>query len=551
MPNLTDVSIKRRQLDAPLVDWRPDVPAFRNPGIFDMRNAVPSDIGLYKPIPGLVTEGTNTPRDLIAGITNNAGQLQSFRVPATNAPFYYTAAVDVAGDTFHLFQYDETTSTWINVTPTVPPTPTFNIHAYFTAFGDRIYATAAFASGLLAKDIGGVDLFAAITDAPRFRDAVVIRGFLMGVNFTRTVSGNARVTTGVSWSAANDPENWIDPIADPIGALSVLRGETQLEGGGRLQRVVPGIGGADATIFGQTKIWRVTFIGPPSVWDFQIVEEEEGTSIPTSVVSDGQVIYFRGRRGWMVYDGARATPIGAGKVDYSFIRRDGDQSFSMNGSPLAGFNLGIRSAVLAEPWVDNVAAFMFRSDIDATFEDLQTDGAVDIETDQSEVLEVTVNTPFPDSVLFVNRLTGAWGNAKIELQCIGRVESNRTRTDAPRFVGLDADFNLVEFNGPNLEARFDSAEVTGGVNNPVTVRHAWPFVNNNNCTIQLLFRNRLGDPQQVQDPKFQEEDASTPINESGRFVALRAVMPEGENWSDGFIGVATEFADLGIGSVGA
>ena len=550
MPNLSDVSIQRRQLDAPLIEWVPDHPQFRNPGIYDMRNALPSDNGLYKPIRGPVTEGTNNLTDLVAGVVNNAGELQSFRNPANNRPFYYTAAVDPSGSTFHLFQYDETTTTWTDVTPGTPPTAGFDAHAYFSAFGTRVYATSGFSTGLLAKDIGGVDDFAAISGAPQFRDAVVIRGFMFGINFTRTVAPNDTVTTGVSWSANGNPENWIDPLTDPIGALALLRGETQLEGGGRLQRVLPGIGGADAIIIGVSKIWRVTFIGPPSVWDFQVVEENEGTSLPTSVISDGQSIIFRGRRGWMIFDGAQARPIGAGKVDFSFVRTSGNEDFALNGGPLAGFNQGIRTALVGEPFTDSVSAVLFRSDVDATVEPLQTDGSVTIETSDGDPIEVTVNTPFPDSLLLFNRLTGAWGNAKIPLQAIGRVETNLTRTDSPRMVGLDEDLNLVSFSGDTLEARFDSTEVTGGVQNVITVRYAWPFVNNNNCTIQLMYRSKLGDPQQIQNPKVLEEDGAIPINESGRFVSLRAIMPAGQNWEDGFIGIATEFADLGIGSVG-
>ncbi|MDB4306181.1 hypothetical protein N9980_01285 [bacterium] len=549
MPNLADISSRRRQVEAPLIEWVPDRPQFRNPGVYDMRNAMPSDNGLYKPIPSPVVESSNGLKDLVAAVVNNAGQVQSFRDPNNNLPYYYTAAVAPVGNTFHLFQYDEQNTVWTNVTPASPDTFIFGGHGYFSSFGDRVYGTSGFSAGLYAKDIGGVDLFASVTNAPRFKDAVVIRGFMFGINFIRTVSPFNTVTTGVSWSASNDPENWIDPSSNPIGALAVLRGETQLEGGGRLQRVLPGIGGADAIIFGQSKIWRVTFIGPPSVWDFQVVEEDEGTSMPTSVVSDGQLITFRGRRGWMIFDGAIAQPVGAGKVDYSFIRRSGNEDFAFNGAGLGAFNQGIRSALVGEPFTDSVAAFLFRSDVDATLESIVTNTVEAIVDDQGREIQASINTPFADSIILFNKLTGAWGNAKLSLQCIARVETDVTRTDAPRMVGLNQDLELVVFDGENLEARFDSTEVTGDVNNLVTVRHAWPFVNNNNCTIQLMFRNRLGDVQTIQDAKVLEEDASIPINESGRFVALRITMPQGEEWEDGFIGVATEFADLGIGGV--
>lgn len=547
MPNLGDVSTQRRQVQAPILEWVPDHPQFRNPGIFNLRNGWPADTGLYKPVQGIVTEGSNGLKDLVPGVTNNAGQLQSFRDVSSNRPFYYTAAVDPVADDFHLFQYDEQGSVWSDVSPAVVPNAVFDGHAYFSQFGNRVYAATGATSPLLAKDIGTATAFATIANAPRFVDAVVIRGFLMGVNFVRETPPGGVVTTGVSWSGINDPENWIDPVADPSGALSALRGETELEGGGRLLRILPGIGGADAIIFGQFKIWRVTFIGPPGVWDFQVVEEAEGTVMPTSVVSDGQLIFFRGRRGWMTFDGARAQPIGAGKVDFSFIRREGNEDFAFNGGTLGGFNRGIRSAVSGEPYADNVAMFLFRSDVNSSSEAIQADDLSNIETDQLEPIEATVSSQFQDTMLFVNKLTGAWGNAKLPLQCIARVETNVTRTDAPRMVGLNENLQLVTFDGANLETIFDTAEVTGDANNIVTIRNVWPYVNNNNCTIRLFVRNKLGDVQEIQNPRFLEEDASIPINESGRFVSLRITMPAGEDWPDGFVGFLSEFADLGIG----
>ena len=551
MPNFVDITAGRQQAEVAFQEWLPDIPGFESQGFPVLFNAFPADNGLYKPKFGFQRDSVNTLIDLVAGVTVNAGQLVGVRNPATNGVFWYTAAVDQVADTMHFFEYTESTRTWGNVTPLVAPTHPFDGHAYFSTFGTRIYATAGNATAILAKDIGGGGNFASITDAHRFRDATVIRGFLMGISYQQGVAPSAQVPTGVAWSADQDPENWINVTTDPLGALAVLRGETQLEGGGRLQRIIPGVGGADATIFGQSKIWRVTFIGAPTVWDFQIVEEDEGTSIPTSVVSDGDRIVFYGRRGWMEFDGGSARPIGAGKVNYSFIRRDTNRDFSFDPGPLQGFNRGLRSAVLGQPYSDGVSAFLYRSDTDDTFVNLQTDGLADIETTDTpaQPIEATVSSDFPDTMLFYNKFSGRWGNAKLGLQAIGRGETNLNAPDTPAFQGLDTGLGMVTFNGAILPATFRSQESTGGANSMLTVRQVWPYINNNNCTIRLAYRNSLGEDQQLGAARTLESDASVPVNESGRFVAVQLEMPEGQEWLDGLIGCSVEFADQGIGSV--
>lgn len=551
MPGLFDLSGERRQIEVPFAEWLPDHPAFNNPGFPNLENAIPADLGFYRPVREPSAFGTNTLKDLVAGVVNNAGQLTGIRNPDTNEVFYYTMAVDPVADTSHLFEYTEDTDTWADVTPAVAPAFANNDHAYFATFGNKIYAGYSTSSNnpLLTKEIGAAGDFAAVADAPSARDIIVARGFLVGINFRRGTSPTDLIANGVTWSGSGNPENWIDPIANPIGALSVLRGETQLVGGGRLQRILPGIAGADAIIFGQSKIWRMTFIGPPSVWDFQIVEEAEGTSSPTSVVSDGDFIYFHGRRGWMRFDGSRSEPIGAGKVNRAFTASGVlDNRFRLQADTLGGFNRGVRAAISGEPFTDRLVFWTYRSQTDSELANLITNTGDTLVTDQGDVIQATIKSEFNDTVLAFNEVTGRWGNAKVELQVIGRVETNRTRLDAPRIIGLNNDLSLVEFTGGILPSIFDTPEAIGPVNNRITVRNAWPFVDSQNCTISLLSREVLTDPQVQSAPLVLEGDASVPVDESGRFAALRLKIPSTDEWT-ALLGMSVELADQGMGAV--
>ena len=493
---------------------------------------------------------TNSLKDLVAGVTVNAGQIIGLR--GSSGIFYYTAAVDRVADTIHLFQYVEATDTWQDVTPDPAPAHQAGDHAYFAAFGTRIYVGFSTNTSILAKDIGTVTPFAAVSGAPSPKDIIVTRGFLVGIQFQRGATPFTTIRTGVTWSASGDPENWIDPVADPIGALSVLRGEIQLEGGGRLQRIIPGVNGADAIIFGQSKIWRMSFIGPPAVWDFQIIHEDEGTPIPTSVVSDGSFIYFMGRRGWMRTDGANVTPIGAGKVDRAFIGNDVlDQRFEVDGATLLDFNIGLRASISADPFTDRLVFWTYQAQTDNELFDLIADSGESIITDQGDVLQVSNKSDFNDTVLIFNEVTGRWGNAKLGLLAIGRVETFRTRLDNPRLVALDVDLNLVAFEDVNnvsgtFAAFFETAESIGPVNNRLTIRKVWPYIDAPNVQVSLLAREKLSDPQTKATALGIDSDASVPIDNSGKFVALRVDIPESDVWTAN-LGLSVELSDQGTG----
>ena len=550
MPNLFDISGKRKQIEVDFAEWLPDHPPFGNPGFPNMENALPADLGFYRPMRKPVLLSTNSLTDLVPSVTVNSGQI--FGIRADAGIFYYTAAVDRVADTLHLFQYVEDTDTWQDVTPASAPSHQPNDHAFFATFGTRIYVGFSTETPILAKDIGTVTPFAAVSGAPNPRDIIVTRGFLVGIHFRRGASPTDRIRTGVTWSASGDPENWIDPVADPTGALAVLRGETQLEGGGRLQRIIPGVNGADAIIFGQSKIWRMSFIGSPSVWDFQIIHEDEGTPVPTSVVSDGSFIYFMGRRGWMRTDGANVTPIGAGKVDRAFIGNDVlDQRFEVDGATLLELNIGLRAAISADPFTDRMVFWTYQAQTDSGLLDLITDTGDTIVTDQGDILQVSNKSDFNDTLLVFNEVTGRWGNAKVGLLAIGRVETFRTRLDAPRFVGLDVDLNLVAFEtienvSETFAAFFESAEGVGPVNNRVTISKVWPYVDSANCTVSLLTREKLSDPQTQAVAIGIDGDASVPIDDSGRFVALRLDIPESDDWIAN-LGLSVELSDQGTG----
>lgn len=546
MPNLFDISGQRQPIDLQFTDWLPDRPPFANPGFPNCENVYPADDGLYRPVPRFSIVSNNTIKDIIPNATQVIGQVFGARASGVRA--YFTAVRDTTAGTVRFLRYVESTELWEDVTPAVPPTFQNGDHAYFDTFGTRIYAAFSTSTRILAKNIADNGLFTEITDAPRPQDIALVRGFLVAINHVQGSGGGATVRNGVSWSQGGDPEGWPDPTL--ASSFAVLRGRTQLVGGGQLQRIIPGINGADAIIFGESKIWRMTFIGPPAVWDFQIIADSEGTSMPTTVISSGDFIYFHGLRGWMRTDGVNFEPVGAGKVDRAFNRSDVlGGAFRLNAVSLLDVNLGIRAALSGDPITDRLVLWTYQTGGELALEALQDDAAATIQDDLGNPIEAATGSTDNDTLLILNENSGRWGNARVTLLGMGRVNTSRTRRDTPRFVGIDVAMNLVQFSETSLlDSFFDTPEAIGAANNRITVRQVWPYVDSENCTISMFARDKFNDTPVQSAQRGRESDDAIPVHESGRYVSLRLTLPGSDFWS-ALHGLSVDFQDQGLGSV--
>ena len=74
-------------------------------------------------------------------------------------------------------------------------------------------------------------------------------------------------------------------------------------------------------------IYRITYQGSPSIFDFHVAEGASGTTSPASIVTRRMptpagfrsVAYYLGEGGFVAFDGQSAAPIGAGKFDRTII----------------------------------------------------------------------------------------------------------------------------------------------------------------------------------------------------------------------------------------
>ena len=185
---------------------------------------------------------------------------------------------------------------------------------YFAQYGDEIYAL--FGTQLLVQQARNAN-FKAVTvansfsyDAPAGSVLGVIRDFLV----VGQLSSNA---AAIQWSGIDRPDYWPTPGTN---AAQYVQSDTQVfPTGGRVMAVVGSVGGCDGLIFLERGIQRATYVGPPYIFQFDPVDQQQGTIAPKSPVVCGTNCFYLSEDGWKATDGSSVTAIGLERVDRWFF----------------------------------------------------------------------------------------------------------------------------------------------------------------------------------------------------------------------------------------
>lgn len=188
----------------------------------------------------------------------------------------------------------------------------FLYEVQFAAFSTL--AIAATGSIPMARTMGTVSNFATLASSGTALSGAtsvgIINRFVM-LGSPPGAFGEAKV----QWSAIDDPRNW--PTPNSATAIATQAGQQfmQVEYG-----AIQAIENGDqfGLIFQESGITRVTYVGPPVVFQFDLIDATKGLLARAGSIRVGLLTYFVGRDGFYVTDGVTVTPIGAGKVDNYF-----------------------------------------------------------------------------------------------------------------------------------------------------------------------------------------------------------------------------------------
>ena len=289
----------------PVAEYLPDMPDFPASGSSNIKNVYPRTPLSYGAInsPAPVSSALLSQCRGAAAFIDNLGTVNIFAGDANNL---YRL---VAGDAY----------VWELVTRTVGG-------AYGVTVDDYWEFDYFNGSALACNLTDNIQTFNLLSDTkfsdlagspPRAKHlAVVKNAFVMLGNTFDGVSQNQ--PQRVWWSAAGNATSW--PTPGSVTAAQVQSGFVDLFGSeGAVQAVRSGLTSADALIFQQYGIRRAVYSGPPEVFEFLPAQNVRGTPAPHSPVVIGGTCYYFGYDGWYSYDGATSEPIGANKVDKTFM----------------------------------------------------------------------------------------------------------------------------------------------------------------------------------------------------------------------------------------
>lgn len=274
----------------PAGEWLPDQVEFGNPGATVATNVIPWVGNSYKSFPSFVTlssaihnraQGGYFARDKSGNVYNFVGTdtklLQLFGTS-------FSDVTRVSG------AYSTATDEWWE----------------FVQWGDTVVATN-FADAVQTISLGSANFTALAGSPPKARHLAVVREFLVLGN----VDDGTQYPKRVQWSGINNNELWT-PSLNTLSDYQDLEGE-----GGWVQKVV---GGEFGLVFTEKSIYRMTFAGYPTIFQFDEIEKSRGAYASQSVIRSGSVTFYLSDDGFYATAGSgESVAIGDGKIDRFFL----------------------------------------------------------------------------------------------------------------------------------------------------------------------------------------------------------------------------------------
>lgn len=295
----------------------PDQPRVASPGLVRCENVLPTARG-YSPFPG---------RSAVVGKDALAGEC--FGAWAGIAPdstkFIVAGTEDggvSSGPALYLV-WGEGGAVW-DVSPVSAITGFDGDGTWcFTRVGDKLIATAPTIDGPLVLDIDPVptsssDFAALSSDASKAAVCAEFKDFLILGNVEGRGNNTAIGTlhNGLHWSALGNPASWptvgTQAARDALSDFQALGGE-----GGDVTNIVPA--GEYCLVFQENAVWRMDFVGLPSIFSFRNIAPSTGCIVRHGAVAAGNLVYFLSEDGFKVCDGAGVRDIGVERVDDTFL----------------------------------------------------------------------------------------------------------------------------------------------------------------------------------------------------------------------------------------
>lgn len=275
-------------------EWKPDLPPLLNDGLTRAEGVLPQEIG-YVPI-NQFSDVTTTPIDF-----RPQGIFTARDPSAVGTTYIFVGTKD------KLYQLDGASwQDFSGMVYTTDPVERWN----FIQWGNEVIATN-FANPIQVKTLGGGAFTNLGGSPPQARYIASVDNFVVLGNI---LDGTTYLPLRVQWSGYNTNTSWASSAITQAGSLDLVNN------GGWIMGIV---GGDYGIIFQEFAITRMSYIGSPLVWQFDLLEQDRGAYAPGGIQPIGDNIAYIAQDGFFVFDGRQSLPIGDGKVDRAFFAESG------------------------------------------------------------------------------------------------------------------------------------------------------------------------------------------------------------------------------------
>lgn len=431
----------------PFNEWVPDAADLGNPGSIGIVNAVPA-LSSYRDHPSLTsttTALTDRPRGAIEAIDKEKNVFQ------------------YAGDETNLYSLVGTT--WTDISKVATTYTTGDAERWeFVRWKEKVIATNYNDSP--QQITFGATNFSDLTTDLRFRHVAVVGDFVVAGNTFDGTDGAVR--DRVRWSAIGNELDWtVSPTT-----LSDFR---DLKAGGGIQQI---IGGQFGVVLAEKSVWRMSFVGTPTVFQIDEILPGIGLIAPGAAAILANTVYFPSEHGFVALRGAsQETFIGAGRVD-EFFSNDLDQDYLHRISSIA--DPKSRRVYWAYPGAGNTAGR-------------------------------------PNKVLMYDTVLNKWGYLEVDLELIWRaggvgytleqldnisasidalpssLDDSQWKGSAPLLAGFDSAYSSGSFGGTPLTATLTTKESKLNSDTRTMLNGFKPLIDGGTTVARVGSRNRQAD----------------------------------------------------------
>ncbi len=271
-------------------EWLPDLPDYENPGSLTATNCIP--------------EGQSY--SYAADQSSFTGALSEYCRGAISCITSDNAVFTLAGDRSALYLLES--GMWTNVSnPEVNYTLADTRHWEFIQYGDAVIGAGRLYGKMQYMQLGVHSQFSSLSGGPNAEAAAVIGDFLV-VGSTKDATDGV-VRNRVRWPGIGTYDSW-----DVSAATQADYQDLPIEYG-PVKKIV---GGEVGYIFQERAITRMSYVGSPTVFQFDTVEPRRGAINARSVVQVGGLVYYLSHNGFNVFDGVSSKSIGDDRVNNTF-----------------------------------------------------------------------------------------------------------------------------------------------------------------------------------------------------------------------------------------